>query len=142
MAGVSRLRLAIYAGIAFGAFAGIHWGLLDAGQRAHAWERFAIHFFCAAAVAQMIRAGLHGMELLRWIRTLGPRMWFWLPVLIVPLLLFLREPGDVAAGGPLAKSYLDPAGWALGAFADRCAAGWLAPRVDRARRSLDRLKGL
>ena len=111
-------------------------GDLGPGQRAHAWKRFAIHFFCAATIAQMLRSGLHGLELARWIRPLGPRLWFWLPVVIGPLLIFLREPLDVAAGGPLVKSYLDPAGWALGLVADRLATRLLAARNWAAARDL------
>ncbi|MYE06346.1 MAG: hypothetical protein F4Y04_03850 [Chloroflexi bacterium] len=117
----------------------VHFGLLGGlapGQRAHAWERLAIHLFCAAAVAQLLRAGLHGLERAGWIRTLGPRMWFWLPVVIGPLLIFLREPLDVAAGGPVQKSYLDLFGWVLGLLADRVAAGWLAERNWAAARDL------
>ncbi len=108
-----------------------HFGLLgdlDPAQRARAWERFIIHFFCAASVAQLLRGGMHGMELMRWIRPLGPRLWFWLPVVLGPLLVFLREPWDVAQGGLLVKSFLDPVGWTLGLVADRVATGFLAAR--------------
>ena len=45
-----------------------HFGLLgdlDPAQRARVWERFIIHFFCAASVAQLLRGGMHGMELRR-----------------------------------------------------------------------------
>lgn len=56
----------------------------------------------------MLRAAC--LELARWIRSLGPRPWCWLPVLIGPLLIFLREPLDVACGGPVDKSYMNIVG--------------------------------
>lgn len=149
MPGISRttqktlVLVAVIAAIVAGAALWLHLGLLgdlSADQRRHAWERFVIHLFCAAAVAQLLRAGLHGLELAGWVRILGPRVWFWLPVVIGPLLIFLREPLDVASGGPVAKSYLDLIGWALGLTGDRVAAGWLAERNWKARTGLLEMK--
>ncbi len=72
--GMTRSRKILLAVVVSVAFLGVHFGMLGPGQRAPSWGRFGIHFFCAASVAQLLRSGLHGMELTHWIRPLGPRI--------------------------------------------------------------------
>ncbi len=140
---IAIVRAAVIAAVTAGIALWVHFGLLGdlaPDQRLHAWERSVIHFFCAAGVAQVFRSALHGAERAGWIRPLRPRLWFWLPVAFLPLFIFMREPLDVAAGGPLAKSYLDLASWALGLAADRLATGFLAERNRLAALDLRALK--
>lgn len=58
----------------------------------------------------------------KW-RLTGPWRWI-VPGVVALLFIFLREPGDVAGGGPLAKSYIDFAVWAAALFAAGLSLRW------------------
>lgn len=121
----------------------LHFGLLadlTPAERSHVYERGVIHVFSAAAVAQLVRLALLGAERALLIRRVGGRLWYWIPVVLAPLAIYLREPGDVAAGAPLLKSWIDPCGWVVGLLLDRYATGLLAPRHGRANRDIRALR--
>ena len=82
----------------------------------HQRERFIIHFFCAGGVLTLAQTGFWFLERkVRWIsKLLKGWLWFIVPGVAAIFAINLREPFDVAAGGDLIKSYIDPIGWTLG----------------------------
>jgi len=87
----------------------------------HVWERFVIHVFAAGSVTLGVRYGVMLAERAAGIR-LHAYTWLFAPIGIVALLIFLREPIDVAGGSWVWKSYFDFASWLLGSYG----ATWLS----------------
>lgn len=75
----------------------------------HIIERELIHFFSGGSVY------LLAYFTYQWAKRKWPE---WtdriLPALLAALVIFLREPADVAAGGWVGKSYIDFTFWMLG----------------------------
>jgi len=80
----------------------------------HILERSVIHFFSAGMVTLGFRYLLYVLDKHVLTRALGGYIYWLLPCFVAPFVIFLREPFDVAKGGPLVKSYTDILSWAVG----------------------------
>lgn len=83
----------------------------------HIADRFLIHFFSAYGLVS------GAFFFLNWLRKRpAARQWlpqgylplFCLAAILVSLIAFIREPGDIHAGDWWVKSYFDLASWLLG----------------------------
>ena len=110
---LKKYRLLVALSLAVIALVYAVWDLTWA-QRSHVLERAIIHGFCAMAVLRIFQIGTWFAERKLRLPSLRGRWFFIFPGVFALLTIFLREPGDVAAGGPLVKSYLDLCSWVAG----------------------------
>jgi len=107
----------------------------------HVLDRFVIHVFSSGMVTLLLRYALYQLERRVLTARLGGYMWYLLPAVLGPLLIFLREPLDVLHGGWWIKSYIDPVGWAVGALASTWLSRALCMRDQMAATDIRHAKG-
>lgn len=122
-------------------------GLCGWAMVAHAGFRFALHWTVAYCLTTQVHhaweAGVdcgEGRVRRGWRRLLPWRLHgrsaYALPVLLVALVSFIREPFDVANGDPAWKSITDFVSWNLGAVCYSLQTYALTPRYARIRREI------
>ena len=115
-----------------GAIAGIEgvlfliaWISLGTSMVKHIADRFVIHFFSDAGIYLAAFIGFWYLGKFTKFDLSGLARWI-VPAAVLLLFIFLREPLDVAHGGPVLKSYIDLTSHALGLAWAVWATRWIA----------------
>ena len=120
-------------------------GLCGLAMLQHAGYRFALHFTAAYMLTMQVHHGWetgadYAGERRGWRRLLPWRLHgrtaYAVPVALVAMISFLREPVDVMNGDPAWKSYSDFVSWNAGAVCYSIQTYILTPRWTRIRREI------
>ena len=112
-------------------------GLCGWAMVRHTAFRFALHFSLGAGVALLCLTAWSELSARGWLWRLRGLSFFTLPALAAVLVIFIREPWDVAHGDPALKSMTDLASRCLGVGVAEIGLYRLEPRLGAAREAID-----